>query len=53
VNPAFPQATPLRGGRRRAVERARELAGAAAAVGTLAAYLGVGTRHPGQFFYAA
>jgi hypothetical protein len=38
---------------RRAVERARELAEAAATVQTLAAYLGVSTQHPGEFFYAA
>ncbi len=38
---------------RRAVERARELAGAAATVQTLASYLGVSTQHPGRFFYAA
>jgi hypothetical protein len=41
------------GGHQRAVERARELAEAAATVQTLAAYLGVSTRHPSQFFYAA
>lgn len=41
------------GDRRRAIERARELAEAAATVETLAVYLGVSTQHPGQFFYAA
>jgi hypothetical protein len=41
------------GDRRRPVERARELAEAAATVQTLAAYLEVSTQHPGQFFYAA
>jgi hypothetical protein len=41
------------GEQRRAVERARELAEAAATVQTLAAYLGVSTQHPGRFFYAA
>ncbi len=40
-------------GQRRAVERARELAEAAATVQTLAAYLGASTQHPGQLFYAA
>jgi hypothetical protein len=40
-------------GQERAVERARELAEAAATVQTLAAYLGVSTQHPGQFFCAA
>ena len=40
-------------GQRRAVERARELAEAAATVETLTAYLGVSTQHPGWFFYAA
>jgi hypothetical protein len=33
----------------RTVERARELAEAAATVETLAAYLEVGTQHPGRF----
>ena len=42
-----------RGAQQRAVERARELAEAAATVQRLAAYLGVSTQHPGQFFYAA
>ena len=41
------------GHQRRAVERARELAEAAATVQTLAAYLGVSTQHPGRFFYTA
>jgi hypothetical protein len=41
------------GDQRRAVERARELAEAAATVQTLAAYLGVSTQHPSQSFYAA
>jgi hypothetical protein len=41
------------GDRRRAIERARELAEAAATVETLAVYLGMSTQHPGQFFYAA
>jgi hypothetical protein len=41
------------GDQRRAVERARELAEAAATVQTLAAYLGVSTQHPGEFFYTA
>ena len=41
------------GDQRRAVERARELAEAAATVQTLAAYLGASTQHPGPFFYAA
>jgi hypothetical protein len=41
------------GSQRRAVERASELAEAAATVETLAAYLGVSTQHPGRFFYAA
>jgi hypothetical protein len=41
------------GDQRRAVERARELTEAAATVQTLATYLGVSTKHPGQFFYAA
>ena len=50
---AFPQPSALSGDQRRAVERARELAEAAATVETLAAYLGVSTQHPGQFFYAA
>ena len=40
-------------GQERAVERARELAEAAATVQRLAAYLGVSTQHPGQFFHAA
>ena len=40
-------------GQRRAVERARELAEAAATVQMLAAYLGVSTQRPGEFFYAA
>jgi hypothetical protein len=40
-------------GQRRAIERARELAEAAATVQTLAAYFGVSTQHPGEFFYAA
>jgi len=40
-------------GQRRAVERARELAEAAATVQTLAAYLGASTQHPGWLFYAA
>lgn len=50
-----PAPTPgaLSGDRRRAIERARELAEAAATVETLAAYLGVSTQHPGQFFYTA
>ena len=41
------------GDQRHALERARELAEAAAAVQTLAAYLGVSMQHPGPFFYAA
>ena len=41
------------GDQRRAVERARELAEAAATVQTLAAYLGVSTQRPGELFYAA
>jgi hypothetical protein len=40
------------GEQRRAVERARELAEAAATVQTLAAYLGDSTQHPGQFYAA-
>ncbi len=50
---ALPQPSALSGDQRRPVERARELAEAAATVETLAAYLGVSTQHPGQFFYAA
>ena len=42
----------LSGDQRRAVERARELAEAAATVQTLAAYLGDSTQHPGQFYAA-
>jgi hypothetical protein len=41
------------GDHRHAVEHGRELAEAAATVQTLAAYVGVSTRHPGQFFYTA
>ena len=51
-DPARPEAQCPEGDQRRAVERARELAEAAATVQTLAAYLGVSTQHPGQFFYA-
>jgi hypothetical protein len=40
------------GDQRRAVERARELAKAAATVQTLAAYLGDSTQDPGQFYAA-
>ena len=40
-------------GQRRAIERARKLAEAAASVQTLAAYIGMSTQHPGWFFYAA
>jgi hypothetical protein len=43
----------LSGDQRGAIERARELAEAAATVQTLAAYLGASSQHPGQFFYAA
>ena len=43
----------LSGDQRGAIERARELAEAAATVQTLAAYLEVSTQHVGQFFYAA
>jgi hypothetical protein len=53
VNPTLPQSSAPSGDQRPAVERARELADAAATVETLAAYLGVSTQHPGQFFYAA
>jgi len=41
------------GDRWRAIERARELAEAAASVQTLAAYIGVSTQQPGRFFYSA
>jgi len=40
-------------GQQRAVDCARELAEAAATVETLAAYLGVSTQYPSEFFYAA
>ena len=40
-------------GQERAVECARELAEAAATVQRIAAYPGVSTQHPGQFFYVA
>jgi hypothetical protein len=53
VTLTLPQARPLSGDHRRAVEHARELADAAATVQTLAAYLGVSTQHPSRFFYAA
>jgi hypothetical protein len=46
-------ATKPSGGRRRVIERARELAEAAATVQTLVAYLGLSTQHPGRFFFAA
>ena len=48
-----PKTRSLGGDQRRAVERARELAEAATTVQRLAAYLGVSTQHPGEFFYAA
>lgn len=48
-----PKTRSLSGDQRRAVERACRLAEASATVETLAAYLGVSTGHPGQFFYAA
>jgi hypothetical protein len=48
-----PEPGALSGDQRRAVERARELAEAAATVQTLAAYLEVTTQQPGRFFYAA
>jgi hypothetical protein len=37
---------------RRAVKRAREVAETAATAQTLAAYLGMGTQHPGRFYTA-
>lgn len=50
---AAPKSTALSGDQQRAIDCARELAEASATVETLAAYLGVSTQHPGQFFYGA
>ena len=48
-----PKPSALTSDQRRAIERARKLAEAAATVQTLAAYLGVSTQHPSQSFCAA
>jgi hypothetical protein len=48
-----PEPSAPSGDQRRAIERARELAEAAASVQTLAAYLGTSTQHPGRFVYTA